>query len=472
MKFPGFVGGSNETFATIGDCQRTINLYPTIVGAAGKSTVALAGTPGLTSLFTVAEKASVRGMFLGDLQDTAFFYAAIDDRLYKVKLDGTSSLDIGGLSSDNKPIKWATGGSGRDTLVIANGTAYSVKAGVLAAIVDLAGVTVTACASTNNFWLIGLANGQWQISALNDVDSWDPLDFEVADDSSQPVRGIQTSNGQVWLHGATRSNVWYYSGSSLFPFEQMKSALIRYGLLAPDSTAIVDNAMVWLAAMPEGQAQVVAARTYSPERISTPAIESAIAAISTKADAVGYGIESRGHSFYVLTFPAAGATFVYDFATKQWHERLYWTGAAWQAHLGKCHLAVGDVHLVGSRSAGIIYTLSDTVYTDAGAAIRRLRRAPHISNENRRLRFASAELDLEKGQASAASNPLMYLRWSNDGGNTYGTALQSRIGESGEYGVRVRWSRLGAGRDRVYEVYSDAAIKHFWTDMYINLSAS
>lgn len=472
MRFPGFVGGSNETFSTIGDCERTVNLYPTIVGNAGKNAVALCGTPGLTSLFTIPERTSIRGLFLGNLQGSSYFYAAIDDRLYKVKLDGTESLDLGALSNNNRPIQWATGGSGRDTLVVSNGVAYSVQAGVLGPVADLSGVTVTACGSINNFWLVGLENGQFRISGLNDVDSWDPLDFEVADDASQSVRGILTSNAQVWLLGATRSNVWYYSGASLFPFEQMKSAQIRYGLLAQASPAIVDNALVWLAASPEGQAQVVAARTYAPQRISTPAIESALAGISTKADAVGFGIESRGHSFYFLTFPAAGATFVYDFTTGLWHERLFWTGAAWQAHLAKCHLAVGDVHLVGARNSGTVYTMSDTAYTDAGATIRRLRRAPHLSSENRRVRFASAELDLEKGEGTAGSNPLMYLRWSNDGGKTFGSALESRIGESGEYGVRVRWSRLGAGRDRVYEVYSDAAVKHFWTDMFINLSAS
>lgn len=471
MKFTGFVGGSNETFSTIGDCERTVNLYPTIVGNAGKNAVALCGTPGLTSLFTIPAKTSVRGLFLGDLQGTEYFYAVIDDRLYKVKLDGTSSLDIGGVSNDNKPVKWATGGSGKDTLLISNGVAYSVQAGVLGPVADLAGVTVLSCGSTNNFWLVGLENGQFRISGLNDVDSWDPLDFEVADDASQSVRGILTSNAQVWLLGTTRANVWYYSGASLFPFEQMKSAQIRYGCLAPDSPAIVDNALVWLAAMPEGQAQVVAARTYAPERISTPAIESAIAGIASKADAVGYGIESRGHSFYVLSFPAANATFVYDFATRLWHERLFWNGATWAAHLGKCHLAAGDVHLMGARNSGTIYTLSDTVYTDAGNAIRRLRRAPHISNENRRMRFATAELDMEKGGGAPGTDPLMYLSWSNDGGRTFGTPIDSRIGTTGEYGVRVRWSRLGAGRDRVYEITSEAPIRHFWTDMYINLSA-
>jgi hypothetical protein len=183
MNFPNFVGGTNETFSSIGDCSLTINLYPEIVGSSGKNNVALCGTPGIASRFTLAEKTSVRGMFNGDQFGDGYFFAAIDGALYKVKSDGTSSTSPGALSSDNLPIKWATGGSGQDTLIVSNGTAYSLKSSTLAAISDLNGVTVLSCASMNNFWLVGLGNGQFRISGLNDVSSWDALDFEVADDS-------------------------------------------------------------------------------------------------------------------------------------------------------------------------------------------------------------------------------------------------------------------------------------------------
>ena len=469
MKFPGFVGGSNETFSTIGDCQKTINLYPAIIGQTGKNTVALMGTPGLTALFALSGKTSVRGMFSGDLTGTGYFYAAIDDHLYKVKSDGVSSTDLGAIATATSMIKWATGGSGRDTVIVSGTTAYSLVSGTLAAITDLAAETVLSCRSVNNFWIVGLANGRFMISALNDPTSWDALDFEIADDASEPVLGIVASNHQIWMIGNTRANVWYYSGASSFPFEQMKGAQIRYGLAAADSLTIVDNAITWLAQSSDGCNMVVAARSYAPQRISTPAIESIISALSAKSDAVGYSYSEDGHSFYVLTFPTGDLTLCYDFLTGQWHERQSYIGSAYHAHLANCHLVEGGVHLVGARNSGTIYTMSRNVYTDGGAQILRLRRCPHLGQENRRIRYGRFELDIEKGLGAVGSLPKAYLRWSDDGGKTWGSALDASVGEVGNYTLEVAWNRLGYGRDRVFELYSTAAIKHAWIDAYLEL---
>jgi hypothetical protein len=44
------------------------------------------------------------------------------------------------------------------------------------------------------------------------------------------------------------------------------------------------------------------------------------------------------------------------------------------------------------------------------------------------------------------------LRWSNDGGLTWGNEHWRSIGADGETKARVIWRRMGAARDRVYEV--------------------
>jgi len=469
MKFPSFVGGTNQTFSTMGDCQRTINLYPAIIGVDGKNRIVLRGTPGIVELFTLAGKSKVRGMFHGDLAGTGYIYAAIDDHLYKVKSDGSTSTDLGALSSATAPIKWATGGSGQDTLVVSNGVAYSLVSGTLAAISDLSAITATSCASMNNFWIIGLANGRFMISALNDVTSWDALDYEVSDDTSEPVLGIAVSNHQVWFIGRTRANIWYYSNASSFPFSQMKGAQIRYGLQAVDSLAIADNAIVWLAQSADGANMVVASRSYAPQVISTPAIEAAIAALTTTSDAIGFPYTEDGQSFYVLNFPTGDLTIVYDFAIGLWTERDSLIGGAYHAHLANCHIMEGGNHLIGSRSSGTIYTMSNSVYTDDGAAIRRLRRCPHLGQENKQILYPRFELDLEKGLGAVGSLPTADLRWSDDGGKTWTNPLSASIGEIGDYKRVVAWNRLGYGRDRVFEVSSTAAIRHCWTDAYLEI---
>jgi len=87
--------------------------------------------------------------------------------------------------------------------------------------------------------------------------------------------------------------------------------------------------------------------------------------------------------------------------------------------------------------------------------IRRLRRAPHVNNENLRVFYRRFELDLERGQALASgqgSEPYVLLRLSRDGGQTWGEEMRMAAGKLGEYQARVLARRLGHSRDVVFEV--------------------
>jgi hypothetical protein len=94
-------------------------------------------------------------------------------------------------------------------------------------------------------------------------------------------------------------------------------------------------------------------------------------------------------------------------------------------------------------------------YTVEARAIRRLRRAPHIAQENTRVFYRRFELDLERGQGLAdgqGADPLVLLRLSRDGGQTWGEELRLPAGRLGDYTARVIARRLGQARDTVFEV--------------------
>jgi len=87
--------------------------------------------------------------------------------------------------------------------------------------------------------------------------------------------------------------------------------------------------------------------------------------------------------------------------------------------------------------------------------IRRLRRAPHVNAENTRLFVRKFELDLERGQGLATgqgSDPIVLLRLSRDGGQTWGEEIRMQAGALGAYTQRVLARRLGHARDTVFEV--------------------
>jgi hypothetical protein len=66
---------------------------------------------------------------------------------------------------------------------------------------------------------------------------------------------------------------------------------------------------------------VYRANGYTAQRISTHAVEWQIQQYGNLSDAIAYTYQQDGHSFYVLIFPSANTTWVFDVATSLWHER-------------------------------------------------------------------------------------------------------------------------------------------------------
>lgn len=53
---------------------------------------------------------------------------------------------------------------------------------------------------------------------------------------------------------------------------------------------------------------------------------------------------------------------------------------------------------------------------------------------------------------TSLTRPQVSLRWSNDGGNTYGNWINKELGRTGQYNHQVVWYQLGQARNRVFEV--------------------
>ena len=80
----------------------------------------------------------------------------------------------------------------------------------------------------------------------------------------------------------------------------------------------------------------------------------------------------------------------------------------------------------------------------------------HVLHADKRRAFMSKyELDVETGVGLVSGqgvDPQAMLKWSNDGGATFGTEHWASIGRAGRFKNRAIWRRLGEARDRVFEV--------------------
>ncbi len=311
---------------------------------------------------------------------------------------------------------------------------------------------------------------------------------------------------ELWLIGTKTTEIWTTAPDQDFPFTIIPGAFIEYGALAPYSIATMDVSVFWLAQNDQGGGIVLRGKGYAAERVSTHAIEQEIQKYPTLTDAVGYTYQENGHIFYVLSFPTADKTWVFDEATQMWHER------AWMDVDGKLHR-----HRVVSGTwaynklwgqdweTGALYEMNSQIYTDAGAPVVRVRSFPHlpvlehaggkVTLEGKRIKYFKFMADIEVGtmpetssgseegaesfldyDAAASSGgllgdedaddfgilldeyvigvpgPKFLLKWSNTRGASWQGSLMQSLGATGEYYTAPMFRRLGYARDRIWEL--------------------
>jgi hypothetical protein len=284
--------------------------------------------------------------------------------------------------------------------------------------------------------------------------------------------------------GERTTEIWQDTGER-FPFAPIPSALINYGIAAPWSAKIVDNSLVWLARNEAGRICVIQANGTQIRTISTRAVELAINGYSDYGDARADTYSEAGHDFYVLHFDESDATWAWDAKNNTWHERGTWDADARKFTAARQRfpayafrelrcLDSGANQPVGSGNPSQLYHMGIDLPNDiGGGVIRRVRRAPALQNENKRIFYSKFELDLEPGLglvSGQGEDPQVMLRMSNDGGKTWGSEVWRSAGKLGEYEQRVRWLRLGSGRRRVFEVAVSDPIPWRLTGAYLGHS--
>jgi hypothetical protein len=306
------------------------------------------------------------------------------------------------------------------------------------------------------------------ITQLLDGTSVDPLDFASAEGSPDGVVAVNTIHRELWVFGTDTTEVWYDSGSTDFPLIPIQGAFNETGCLAPYSVAKLDNSLFWLGNDPRGFGVVFRSNGYAAQRVSTHAVEYAIQNYGTISDAVAYTYQQEGHAFYVISFPTANATWVYDVATGSWHERASFVDGAFARHRSNCQCNFQSTTLVGDYANGNIYKFDLDVYADNNAPqkwLRSWRALPSGQNNLKRTAQHSLQLEIESGvglNLGQGDDPEIMLRWSDDGGHTWSNEHWKSMGKIGEYGYRNIWRRLGMTqklRDRVYEISGTDPVK-------------
>lgn len=425
--------------------QDTINWIPEPVEAEGRSGMLFRTPQGLTSVATLAQQ-KCRGVWVM----ASVLYVVYGTSLYEIASDGTAT-DLGTVAGSGI-VSMADNG---EQLVIVNGTqgyVYNNSTEVFAQITDPDFPGANTVAFIDYYFVFDGANGQFFLSELSDGTSFDALDFATAETSPDPTVGVFVDHQELWVGGSDTIEIWWNRGGADFPFE--RSGVIQIGLGARHSIKAIDNTVYWLAS----NGMVYAAVGHNPQRISTFAIEQEIQK-HTIADFFAWTYFDKGHWYYVLQCPNDGKTFVYDAASQMWHRRQSYGLTRWRAQF---HAYCYDRHFVGDYTNGTVWELEDEVYTEGSDPLISERYTQYLHSEMNPIFHHELELVFDTGHGTSTGNdsdPMVEVRWSDDGGRNYSNFRQRSIGRIGEYGKRVRVHGLGSFRSRLFHLRVSHGVK-------------
>lgn len=416
----GFVGAAYTAASITQDDQACINWYPetdptkadnpsTQENEQQRGVIALYPTPGLITLLQLAI-GEVRGFHV--LPGGATLLAVSNNTLYSVDLSlvatsiGTLSTSVGQVTiSDNGAAAYIVDGTYRYS--------YILGTGVFTQQTDGPFTGGGMCDEVDNFFVYSNPQtNEWGCTDVGDVVS-NPLNLgDILGASGNLVRLI-ADHRQVLLMGETYSERWINVGSFPFPFAVVPGSSMQHGCAAPYSVARLGEGIAFLALDTRGQSTVImwGATVTQPQRISTYAIENAIQSYDVTSDAIAYTYSQAGHEFYVLTFPTADVTWVYDLSTQLWHRRAWRDPATgiYHRHRSNCAAVFAGKIVVGDWQNGKVYELSQAAYTDAGAPLPCVRRCRHLTSDLKRQFFSDLQIQFQPGVGTQAGDSTNYL---------------------------------------------------------------
>ena len=416
--------------------SRLINCYAEQSPVNAKGPVALVGAPGVTNWVTVGV-GPIRGM-------TAFndvLHVVSGGELYSVTSSGVATK-LGDIPGSRNVLM----ASNRTQLVIVSDSATYVYDGTLAQITDPDYLGATGIGFLDGFLLFIEPNSdRFYSSDLNDATSYDALNFATAEGAPDKLVGIIVDHQQIILAGKETTEIWWNAGLTGFPFERTPQGVIETGCAAGLSLAKADNSVFWL----DDDLIVRALRDLTPTRVSQHGVEEAIAGYSRVDDARAFTFTEGGHIFYVLTFPTAQATWVYDITTQEWHERQSLGRTRW---LVDHYARANNQHIVAKLDSNQLGIMSADVYTEFGEELPMIWSYPNVYASGLNQSHRMVELIARRGVGGSVLDPQVTLDISDDGGRTFRTISTRTLGKVGEYRARARWLRLGRSRDRVYRM--------------------
>lgn len=450
------VGGHYIGRSTNVDAQKCINLYPVIDNSGGRP-MSLQPVPGLKTWKNLMQSdVPIRAMYKFS---TTVAYVIAGRTVYKLDTSANATALAVILDNSDGPCQLVDNGTQIMILDITDGKGYVIESDVVTKIADLDyplsssltyqdGYAIVSQKDSKKFSISTLDTASVAAYNASDFTRWATLDFASVGGLTSNLGAVVSDHDELWMMGTDQTG-YYYNSSGTFTFSKAQHPFQEAGLGgSPLCIVKLDNSLFWL----DSWNTVRRAAGYTPVIISTPEVSYNIEQFSTISDATAFGYRQEGQFFYVLNFPTANKTYVYDVSTGFWHLRS--SGLNEGRWRPSCYMDFAGKHLFGDYKDAVIYEGDHDLYTDAGNAFRAVRTTRFIDAQRKKAKMHRLELHMETGVSNTnapGNDAQVMMKYSDDGGHNWSREHWRPIGKQGKYKDRVIWRKLGSSRERIFQ---------------------
>ncbi len=439
--------------------SRLVNCFFEQLPPDAKTPGLLGRTAGVSSYLTVGS-GPIQGMHAAH----GYLYVVSGGSLYRVDSTPSASASLGSVGGVAAPSEIDMD-SNVDSVVVVNPPSAFYYNGSFGQITDPDFTSRGAgdVEFLDNFMLFREPDsGRFFGADLGTVTDFDALNFATAEALPDTMVGMKSDHDQELLFGEKSIELWGNAGTSGFPFERLSNGVVEQGCLNGRTVAQADQSVFWVA----DDYTVRRLDGVTPDRVSTHAVEQWLHTI-TLVSLRGYSYSFEGHIFYVLT--ADEGCFAFDITTQAWAERQSYGFDTW--NWGWPTAFAGNI-VVGSTVNNVLATLDPEVYDELGGVLRMEWTYQPVYADGARAFHDRLEMFFDVGvglTTGQGSDPEVMLSFSDDGGITWASLPNRKLGPTGRYHQRVVWSALGSSRQRVYRASVSDPVKVFLTDTQLEV---
>lgn len=387
-----FVGGAYSDDSKEWSAQDTVNYIVVNAERQGtRSPTKLRGVPGMVLFADLGTDAPIRGA-----HNCEGLLLVVSGRsLFKVAPSGASTL-IGTIPGASRVSMAHNQYQGGYQVAIANGTGGYVYNTLDDSLVQITDEGFPGAISFDyvDSYITGIEPGKRFAftSQLADATDYNTLDRQEAEGSPDLLVGQLVTHREWWLFSKRSIEPYVNTGANTGTFQRASGVFIERGAASTHCMVALDNAPFWVG----DDGIVYRANGYTPQRISTVAIEHALAQCDLSR-CFAFTFEDQGHKVYYLTCPD-GQTWGYDVQTQEWHRRQSYGLNRWRVStLTKWN----DQWIAGDYANGKLYMLDWNTQAEGDQVLERRRITGVMSDTENALIVNSIRLVVDTGAPSA-----------------------------------------------------------------------